>query len=244
MRVFVTGASGFIGSAVVPELVGAGHRVVGLARSDASAAALRAAGAEALPGSLEDLDSLRAGASGAEGVMHLAFIHDFSRFAEAARIDAQAIETLGAALEGTGRPFVVVAGTAGMQPGRAATVPDEGSPGSPPVGSPASPRLAGVRVALSFARKGVRASLVGLPPWVHGPGDRHGFVPRLVTIAREKGVAGFIGDGASRWPAVHRLDAARLFRTALEKLPAGAGVHAVGDEGIPQRVIAGRSAGT
>jgi nucleoside-diphosphate-sugar epimerase len=231
MRVFVTGASGFIGSAVVPELLGAGHRVVALARSDSSAAALRAAGAEVLRSSLEDLESLRAAAASSEGVIQLAFNHDdLTRFAESAVVEARAIETIARALEGSGRPLVVATGTPGVTPGRAATVSE-----SP---SPAAARRAGIRVALAFAARGVRTSLVGLPLSVHGVGDQRGFVPRLIAIARERGVAGFVGDGANRWPAVHRLDAARVFRLALEKLPAGAAVHAVGDEGVPIRAIA------
>jgi nucleoside-diphosphate-sugar epimerase len=229
MRVFVTGASGFIGSALVPELIGAGHRVVGLARSEASAAALLAAGADAVLGSLEDIDGLRAGAASSDGVIHLAFNHDFSRFAESASAEARAIEAIAGALEGSGRPLVVATGTAGVVPGRVATVPD--------TPSPAAARRAGLRAAVAFVERGVRTSLVGLPPSVHGRGDR-GFLSRLVAIAREKRVAGFIGDGVNRWPAVHRLDAARLFRLALETLPAGAAVHAVGDEGIPLRAIA------
>jgi nucleoside-diphosphate-sugar epimerase len=229
MRLFITGASGFVGSALVPELLGAGHRVVGLARSDASAAALRTAGAEVHRGSLEGLDSLRAGAAGADAVVHLAFIHDTSRFAEAARIDAQAIETMGAALEGSGRPFVVATGI-GVQAGRVAVVAESNAP-------PAA-RLAGPRAALRFLDKKVHTTIVCLPPSTHGPGDTHGLVPRIIAIAREKKVSGFVGDGANRWPAVHVRDAARLFHLALEKLPAGAAVHAVADEGISIRDIA------
>jgi nucleoside-diphosphate-sugar epimerase len=222
MRVFITGASGFVGSALVPELLGAGHRVVGLARSDASAAALRAAGAEVHRGSLEDPESLRAGAAGGDAVVHLAFVHGTSGFAEAARIDAQAVETIGAMLEGSGRPFVVATGI-GVQAGRVAAVPESNAP-------PAA-RLAGPRAALRFLDKKVQTTIVCLPPVTHGPGDTHGFVPRLIAIARDKKVSAFVGDGANRWPAVHVHDA------ALEKLPAGAAVHAIADEGIPIRVV-------
>ena len=229
MRVFVTGASGFVGSALVPELLGAGHRVVGLARSDASAARLRTAGAEVHRGSLEDLESLRAGAAGADAVVHLAFIHGTSSFAEAARIDAQAVDTIGAALEGSGRSFVVATGI-GVPAARVAVVPESNAP-------PAA-RLAGPRAALRFLDKKVHTTIVCLPPVTHGPSDTHGFVPRLIAVARDKKVSAFAGDGANRWPAVHVRDAARLFHLALEKLPAGAAVHAVADEGIPIRHVA------
>jgi len=229
MRVFVTGASGFVGSALVPELLGAGHRVVGLARSDASAAALRASGAEVHSGSLEDLEALRSGAAACEGVIHLAFIHGTVGFAEAARIDAQAVETIGAALAGSGRPFVVATGV-GVPAARVAVVPESNAP-------PAA-RLAGPRAALRFLDKKVHTTIVCLPPITHGPTDGHGFVPRLIAVARDKKVSAFVGDGANRWPAVHVRDAARLFHLALEKLPAGAAVHAVADEGIPIRKVA------
>jgi nucleoside-diphosphate-sugar epimerase len=231
MRVFVTGASGFIGSAVVPELIGAGHQVAGLARSDGAARAVAAAGAEVRAGSLEDLDALRAGAAWSDGVVHLAFIHDFSRYEVSARTDLRAIETLGAALEGSGKPLVVASGLMGLALGRVVTERDE-----PPAGSP-NPRLAGVRAALSLAARGVRPSIVRLAPSVHGRGD-HGFVARLVDIAREKGVSGYIGDGENRWPGVHRLDAARLFRLALEKAPAGSALHGIAEEGVPIRALA------
>lgn len=232
MRVFVTGASGFIGSAVVPELIGAGHQVVGLARSDASADAILAAGAQVHRGALDDLDSLRAGADASEGVIHLAFIHDFSAHEDAARTDLRAIETLGAVLEGSGRPLVIASGALGLAPGRIATERD-----MPVSGAAASPRILSEQTALALAAKGVRSSSVRLAPTVHGEGD-HGFVATLVGIAREKGVSGYIGDGSNRWPGVHRLDAAQLFRLAIERAPAGSVLHGVADEGVPVRAIA------
>jgi len=230
MRVFVTGASGFIGSAVVPELITAGHRVLGLARSEASAKALAAVGAEVLRGDLNEPESLRAGAAEAEGVIHLGFIHDFEHFEASIRTDLRAIETMGAVLAGSGRPFVFASGVVGLVPGRVAT---EEVPFDPK----AHPRAVNAVVALGLAERGVRVSCVRLAPTVHGPGDQ-GFVHRLVEIAREKGVSGYIGDGQNRWPAVHRLDAGSLFRLALEKAPAGSVAHGVADEGVPTRTIA------
>lgn len=226
MRIFVTGASGWIGSAVVPELIGAGHQVVGLARSDSSAAALTAAGADVHRGALDDLDSLSAGAANSDGVIHLAFIHDFTRFEASVQADARAIEAMGAALEGSGKPLVIASGTLAL-PGRVASERD-----GPASAGPAAGRSANARTALGMVVRGVRSSVVGLPRTVHGEGD-HGFVTYLVGIARDKGVSGYVGDGSNRWPAVHVLDAARLFRLALEAAPAGSVLHAVADEGVP-----------
>ena len=229
MKIFVTGASGFIGSATIRELIASGHQVVGLARSDKSAASVASMGAEVLRGDLDDLDGLRRGASASDGVIHTAFKHDFSDFAKSAEADRCAIETLGAVLAGSGRPFVVSSGTPGLAAGQVVTEDD--------VADVTIGRFSEV-AALLLTSQGVRVSVIRLPRSVHGEGDYHGFVPRLISIARSTGVVGYPGDGSYRWPAVHRLDAARLFRLALENAPAGSRLHAVGDEAIPVRDIA------
>ncbi|MBA3947582.1 MAG: SDR family oxidoreductase [Herpetosiphonaceae bacterium] len=241
MRIFVTGASGWIGSAVVPELIAAGHQVVGLARSDASATALTAAGAGVQRGTLDDLDSLRSAAAASDGVIHLAFKHDIAfsgDYQGATDADRRAVETFGEALAGTDRPFVIASGTLGIAPGRVATERDGQSPDPTmlALGGPGT-RLDTAQVTLALASRGVRSSVVRLPPTCHGDGD-HGFMATLVGIARDTGVSGYIGDGSNRWPAVHRLDAARVFRLALEKAPAGSVLQAVADEGVPVRAIA------
>jgi nucleoside-diphosphate-sugar epimerase len=232
MRVFVTGATGFIGSAVVRELINSGHQVIGLVRSDASTAALALAGAEVHRGSLDDLDSLRSGAAAADGVIHTAYNHDFSNMAAAAQTDRRAIETFGSVLEGSGRPLVIASGVMGLTPGRLATERD-----GVELTAASSPRLVTEQTALSFGARGVRPSAVRLAPTVHGKDD-HGFIPRMIAIARQKGASAYIGDGANRWPAVHRLDAAHLFCLALESAPAGTALHGVAEEGVPVRPIA------
>lgn len=237
MKVFVTGASGHLGSAVVPELLGNGHEVVGLARSDSAATTLERAGAQIVRGDLADLDVLQHTASEADGVIHLAFDHDAMRandFAGAAGTDLRAVQAIAAGLEQSGKPFVTTSGTLliadpsgrAERPGTEDDVRDGG------------PRIDAENATVALAARGVRSSVVRLPPLVHSTLDDHGFGPTLIAIAREAGVSGYIGDGANRWPAVHTLDAARAYRLALEKAPAGTRLHAVGDEGVPLREIA------
>ncbi|WP_299813464.1 SDR family oxidoreductase [Tardiphaga sp.] len=230
MHVFVTGATGWVGSAVVDELIGAGHRVTGLSRSDGKAAALAAAGAAVLRGTLDDLDLLRNAATTADAVIHTAFNHDFSKFAENARQDQRAIETLGSALQGSDKLLLVTSGVALLAPGRVAIEADV------PSFDPSYPRKSEM-AARALAARGVRAASIRLAPSVHGLGD-HGFVPRLIAIAREKGVSAYIGDGLNRWPGVHRLDAARLYRLVLEQGATELAYHAIADEGVAFKDIA------
>lgn len=232
MRVFVTGASGWIGSATVPHLLAAGHEVAGLARSDRSAAALHAAGVEPVAGGLADLDVLDREALASDAVLHLGFHHDFSDMAGAARLERQAVETMLGALEGTGRGFALAAGVAGLTPGRLATEEDR----SPHEG-PDAPRGGSENLALSWADRGVRTVSLRFAPTVHGTGD-HGFTAALVAIARERGVSAYVGDGSHRWAAVHASDAGRLAARALTDAPAGTAWHAVAEEGIATRRIA------
>ena len=240
MRIFVTGASGWIGSAVVPELLGAGHEVVGLARSDASAQRLEAAGATAHRGDLDDPEGLAKAAADSDGVIHLAFQHEVAfggNFAAAGAADRRAVEAMGAALADSDRPFVLASGLIGLTAGRAATE-DDGLVASPEVrANPAGRRAATALLTLSLRGVGVRSSVLRFAPTVHGDGD-NGFLATLVHIARQRGVAGYVGDGTNRWPAVHRSDAARLARLAVESAPGGSVLHAVAEEGVPFREIA------
>ncbi|MEU2780004.1 SDR family oxidoreductase [Streptomyces sp. NPDC007162] len=236
MRVFVTGASGWLGSAVVPELLEAGHQVVGLARSDASAAALTTAGADVVRGTVDDLDVLREAAAASDGVIHLAFKHDIAfsgDFRGAAEADRRAVDAFGDVLAGSDRPFVLASGLLGIAPGRTATEQD-----MPAVDDAAfSVRHATALATLALASRGVRSSVVRLAPTCHGEGDQ-GFMAALIGIARQRGVSGYVGDGANRWPAAHRLDVGRLFRLAVEKAPAGSVLHGAGEEGVAIRDVA------
>lgn len=232
MKVFVTGATGWVGSAVIQELLGAGHEVLGLARSDDGADTLRQRGIAVHRGDLSDLDALAAGAQACDGVIHTAFIHDFKDFNAAGETDRRAIEAMGEALAGTGKPLITTSGSALLPHGRIGTEND-----APDPAGPAQHRTASEQLTLALAANGVRSSLVRLPPSVHGDGD-YGFAPRLVDIARTKGVSAYIGEGNNRWPAVHRFDAARLYRLVLEHGMAGARYHAIGEQGVATREIA------
>ena len=234
MRVFVTGAAGWVGRHVVKELQSHGHQVLGLARSDANIATLTALGAEVHRGSLEDLDSLKQAAAQCDGVIHCGFVHDFSRFQEVCAIDRAAIDAIGEALEGSNKPAVFTFGTLGTvpTPGRAGTEEDPGQ-----TAGMAGMRAGNEQAVMAWAGKGVRATLVRLPPTVHGTGDA-GFVPMLIGLARKNGMSIYVDDGQSRWPAVHVLDAARVYRLALEKGQAGARYHAVAEEGVHTKDIA------
>jgi len=231
MRVFVTGASGHIGSALVPELLQAGHQVTGLARSDQSAAALVAMGADVRRGDLDDLEGLQAAAADSDGVIHLAFKHDFSDFLGNVESDRRAVEAIGEALVGSGKPFVGTSGTlmVAFVEGRLATEEDT---------LPAGPRIDSENYAIALADRGVRSAVVRLAPLVHSNLDHHGFTHHIIDCARKAGVSAYVGDGTNRWPALHTLDAARLYRLALESAPAGTRLHGVADEGVAFRDIA------
>ena len=232
MRVFLTGATGFIGSAIVRELLGAGHQVLGLARNDAAAGKLAQASVEAHRGDLSDPASLAAGAQTCDGVIHTAFGHDFSKYLEAGETDRRAIEAMVQAMEGSGKPLVITSVTVIVAPGTQATEVDPALPDSP-----SGIRAPSEQAVLAAARRGVRGVVLRLPPTVHGEGD-HGFVPALIGVARRTGISAFVGDGSNRWPAVHRLDAALLFRLAVETATAGTRLHGAAEEGIPMREIA------
>ena len=232
MKIFVTGASGWIGSASTLELIAAGHHVLGLARTDEAADKVAKLGAEVVRGTLDDLAGLRAVTARVEGVVHLGYNHDFSQMGAAAQTDRAAIEAFAQVLEGSGGPLLIASGTLGLATGRVGTERDTPNPA-------VHPRVANAAYTLGLAERGVRAIVVRFAPTVHGSGGDHGFVARLARIAREKGVSAYIGDGLHRWPAVHRLDAGKLVQLAIDRAPAGAVLHAVAEEGIATRDIAG-----